>query len=364
MAAALLVLLTVALAFANGANDVSKGVATLVGAGVTDLRRALRWGTAWTVAGGVTAAFAAQELVAVFSGKGILTAPAAGPALLSAVACGALGWLLIATRTGMPVSTTHALVGGLVGAGIAAVGPGGVRWAAVGARTALPLAASPLLALALISAALPLMRVAFRRFNRYCVCLERAEPVVATTGTALALVPAPSLHVLAGTECPPVVVARMNAMDSLHWLSAGFASFARGLNDTPKILALGVATAAAAGIPVRWFFALVALAMGAGSYCAGTRVTETLAGKVTRITADEGFGGNLVTSVLVGLASALALPVSTTHVSSGAIVGVGLHRRDVRWRVVRDMVLAWLVTLPTAGVIAGVTYAALARLGD
>src|SRR3989441_1045725 len=138
--AALLVLLTVALAFANGADDVSKGVATLVGA----------------------------------------------------------------------------------------VGPGGVRWAAVGARTALPLAASPLLALALISAALPLMRVAFRRFNRYCVCLERAEPVVATTGTALALVPAPSLHVLAGTECPPVVVARMNAMDSLHWLSAGVPSFARG----------------------------------------------------------------------------------------------------------------------------------------
>ncbi|TMC55544.1 MAG: hypothetical protein E6J20_00325 [Chloroflexi bacterium] len=112
---ALLVTLTLVVAFANGANDVSKGVATLVGSGVTDLRRALFWGTAWTVAGGVIAAFASQGLVAVFSGKGLLDATP-GTHFLVSVAVGAIGWLIIATRTGLPVSTTHSLVGRSAGA--------------------------------------------------------------------------------------------------------------------------------------------------------------------------------------------------------------------------------------------------------
>ena len=362
MAAAFLILLTLVVAFANGGNDVSKGIATLVGAGVTDLRRALYWGTAWTVAGGIAAAFASQGLVAVFSGNGLLAAPPTGPALLAAIAAGAIGWLIIATRTGMPVSTTHALVGGLVGAALAAPGIGGVNWVVVVKKTALPLAVSPMLSLVLMMVVFPLIGLAFRRFNRYCVCVERTAPVVAAAGAA-AVAQGWSLHVIAAADCPPQVVARINAMSSLHWLSAGCTSFFRGLNDTPKILAIGVAAAATGGIGAHWFFALVALAMGAGSYVAGRRVTETLAAKVTRISPDDGFAGNLVTAALVGLASFLALPVSTTHVSSGAILGIGLHRKDVRWRVVRDIGLAWVVTLPVAGTIAGMAYAAIRRVG-
>jgi len=359
----LLVALTLIVAFANGANDVSKGVATLVGSGVTDLRRALFWGTAWTVAGGVIAAFASQGLVAVFSGKGLLAAPVSGPAFLGAIAAGAIGWLIVATRTGMPVSTTHSLVGGLVGAALAAQGVAGVNWGGVIRKTALPLAVSPLLSLALMVAVFPLIGLAFRRFNRYCVCVERTESVVAVAGSAAALARGSSLHVIAGAGCPPAVVARMNAMDSLHWLSAGCTSLFRGMNDTPKILAIGAAAGTSAGIGAHWLFLLAALAMGVGSSVAGRRVTETLAGKVTRIAPDDGFAGNLVTSALVGLASFLALPVSTTHVSSGAILGIGLHRKDVRWRVVRDIALAWVVTLPVAAVIASLTYLALSRLG-
>lgn len=359
---ALLVALTLILAFANGANDVSKGVATLVGSGVTDLRRALRWGTAWTVAGGIAAAFAARGLVAVFSGKGLLAAPP-GPEFLVAVAAGAIGWLIIATRTGLPVSTTHSLVGGLVGAALTAQGAGGVNWAGVMTKTALPLALSPVLSLALMLAVFPLIGLAFRRFNRYCVCVERTEPVVVMSGSTAAFAQGSSLHVIAGADCPSQVVARLQAMDSLHWLSAGCTSFLRGLNDTPKILALGVAAAATAGVGAHGFFALVALAMGAGGYIAGRRVTKTLAGKVARISPDDGFAGNLVTSALVGLASFFSLPVSTTHVAAGAIIGIGAHQRDVRWKMVRDMVLAWVVTLPVAGIIASLTYIAITRLG-
>src|SRR3989449_9360072 len=104
-AAALLVALTLVVAFANGANDVSKGVATLVGSGVTDYRRAILWGTVWTVAGGVAAAFASQGLVAVFSGDGGVATPPVGPAFLGAVPRGALGWLVPATPTGLAVRT-------------------------------------------------------------------------------------------------------------------------------------------------------------------------------------------------------------------------------------------------------------------
>src|SRR5512141_3295204 len=117
-----LVLLTLGLAFANGANDVSKGIATLVGSGTTRYRTAVAWGTAWTLAGGLAAAFFSQGLVATFSGKGLLASPPSGSGFLLAVGCGAIGWLLFANRTGLPVSTTHALTGALCGAGIAAAG--------------------------------------------------------------------------------------------------------------------------------------------------------------------------------------------------------------------------------------------------
>jgi len=362
MGAVILVLLTLAVAYTNGANDVSKGVATLVGSGVTDLRNALRWGTAWTVAGGIAATFAARGLVAVFSGRGLLVAPPSSDFLV-AVAAGAIGWLIIATQTGLPVSTTHSLVGGLVGVGIAAGGVGGIQWAGVATKVAVPLAVSPLVALALMMVVYPLIGPAFRRVNRYCVCVEREERLVLTAGQAAALTSGSAMRVIAGADCRNAVVARVNAMDSLHWVTSGATSFFRGMNDTPKILALGALAAGAAGITTEWFFLLVALAMGGGSYIAGRRVTETLAGKVTTIRHDDGFAANLVTSALVALASIYALPVSTTHVSTGAITGVGARKAEVRWRVVRDMAVAWLVTLPIAGILAVVAYAALSHLG-
>lgn len=359
MAAAIILVLTLGLAFANGANDVSKGIATLVGSGVTDYKRAVLWGTLWTVAGGVLAAFLASELAATFSGRGLLATTPDGQAFLVAVASGATLWLAVATLTGLPVSTTHALLGGLVGAGIAAKGFGGVLWAAVATKVALPLAVSPMLSLALIAAPFPVIGLAFRRLNAYCVCVERRELVLATAGGQALRTGRRSLAVVTGMDCPPQVISRLNAMDSLHWLSAGLTSLFRGLNDAPKLLAIGVVAAATSGVSQQSFYVLVALAMGAGSYVAGSRVTATLAGKVTRLSPDDGFAANLVTSVLVGVASQLSLPVSTTHVSSSAVIGVGLHRGDVRWSMVRDMALAWLVTLPVSGLLAAAAFSLL-----
>ena len=161
----------------------------------------------------------------------------------------------------------------------------------------------------------------------------------------------------------PAVTARVSVLDGLHWLSSALTSFARGLNDTPKIVALGVAASVVLAIDGSSFYVLVALFIGAGSLIGGFRVTETLARKVTPMTPGEGFAANLVTTLLVGLASLYALPVSTTQVSSSAIIGIGLRRggRGVHWGKVREMLFAWVITLPAAALAAGGAYALFSR---
>jgi len=348
MLAILLLALTLVVAFANGANDVSKGIATLVGSGVSNYRRAITWGSLCTVAGALTAAFASQGLVATFSGKRILTHATTSTSFLLAIAFGAIVWLIIATRTGMPVSTTHSLAGALIGAGIMQAGLHGVIWSALATKIALPLVASPVMSLALLLLLLPLLRPVIARFDRYCVCVEQTTAI---TPEGVAFRDAMPVVEIGSAQSCSTAVARVSAIDSLHWISAGATSFFRGLNDTPKILALAVAAAVTVGGSLS-LYGLVALAMGAGSVAAGFRVTRTLAEKVTRIAPANGLAANLVTSLLVGAASSFALPVSTTHVSSGAIVGVGLSHRDVQWKIVGEMLLAWVVTLPVSALLA------------
>ncbi len=344
-----LIALTLGVAFANGANDVSKGIATLAGSGVSNYRRAIAWGSLCTVGGALTAAFASQGLVATYSGKGILTQSTASTNFLLAIAFGAIGWLIIATRIGMPVSTTHSLTGALIGAALMQSGPNGVVWRALATRVALPLAASPMMSLVLLLVILPLLRPFIAHFDRYCVCVEQSAAI---TPEGIALRDSLPVVEVGSVQSCSTAVARVSAIDSLHWISSGATSFFRGLNDTPKILALGVAAALTLGVGQLPLYALVALAMGVGSIVAGFRVTRTLAEKVTRISPSNGFAANLVTSILVGAASRFALPVSTTHVSSGAIIGVGISRREVQWKIVGEMVLAWLVTLPASAILA------------
>ena len=349
MVSVVLIVLTLVVAFANGANDVSKGIATLVGSGVSNYRRAVAWGSLCTVAGALTAAIASQGLVATFSGKDILTQDAVSTNLLLATALGAIAWLIVATRTGMPVSTTHSLTGALIGAAFMQAGMHGVIWRALATRVALPLVVSPVIALLILLLILPPLRPIIARFDHYCVCMEQTAAV---TPEGIAFRGAMPVVEAGSTQSCSNAVSRVSAIDGLHWISSGAASFFRGLNDTPKILALGITAGITLGVGRLPQYALVALAMGIGSIVAGARVTRTLAEKVTRIAPANGLMGNLVTAALVGAASQFALPVSTTHVSSGAIVGIGLSQRDVHWKIVREMLLAWLITLPASALLA------------
>lgn len=368
----LLFLAVAALAYANGSNDVSKGIATLVGSGVANHRRAMFWGAAWTVAGSLVAGIFSKALVATFS-KGVINPHVQlSDAFPLAVLIGAIGWILFATRAGLPVSTTHAITGALCGAAIVAFGWQGVLWASLGHKILLPLLFSPLISLAALWLLFPALRSVFAPLNRRCACAE-ARPVqtavaAALTGIVVGDVGLPTMRVvvdhLDNCRARSTAVAGIALGDGLHWLSSGLTSFARGLNDAPKIVALGLGLTLILHRDSTFLFVVVALAMGIGSLAAGQRVTKTLAEKITAMNAVEGLSANLVTSFLVAFASRWGLPVSTTHVSAGAITGVGLCRnqRAVQWKTVGSMLQAWVITLPASAALAGASWWILDKL--
>jgi PiT family inorganic phosphate transporter len=368
-------LFVIALAYANGANDVSKAIATLVGSGVTNYRTAILWGTVWTVAGAGASAWLATAMVHTFS-KGLIEPGVTIPPILAvSVLTGALGWVLFASRTGLPVSTTHALTGAIVGGGLIAFGHQGLIWSAIAGKIALPLLLSPVLAFSVSVLLHPLIRLVAARWEGTCLCVmptARALVTIDARGMTRTLLQTSAFGrpvIAVPTQCDRAGLSGLViGLDSIHWISSGLASLARGTNDAPKIVAMLVLgnAAAAWSSPSAQVIAIagVALAMGLGSYLGGFRVTEVLAEKVTRMDHAEGLSANLTTSSLVLVSATMGLPVSTTHVSSSAIIGIGLLKglRAVRWTTVRDMVLAWIVTLPAGGLLAGLAYVILAKL--
>src|SRR4051794_36416223 len=242
MSLALILVAVVALAYANGANDNFKGVATLLGSGTTDYRRALAWATVTTLIGSLAAALLAGELLKRFSGRGLVAdVLVADPHFVAAVALGAGLTVLLATRLGMPVSTTHGLVGALVGAGWAA--GSSVQLAKLGADFFLPLLLSPVIALVAICVLYPafrLLRVRLGVTESMCICAgnEVLEVMPACWAEPLVIQRVQQLSLSVGTA----VTCRKRyqgyvlglgvgaVLDRLHFLSAGVASFARGLN--------------------------------------------------------------------------------------------------------------------------------------
>lgn len=366
------------IAYVNGANDVSKGIATLVGSGITTYKRAILWGAIWTGIGGLAGALLAGAMVETF-GKGLLVSGVI-PTLAATVATiiGAGAWIAIATRTGLPVSTTHAIVGSIAGVGTMAYGLDGFNWVALGSKAALPLLLSPIVAL-LVTVALLKGWTALsggpgsQKADCLCVVMEPpklladADSVCCSTA---AVSPIRTGIVLApGTECggEDSGILRFTS-NHLHWLTSGGTSFARGMNDAPKIVALILVAGAASGTDVAIepiSFVQVTLGMVAGSWIGGRRVTGVMAEKVTRMDHHEGFVANLVTAAMVGPGAALGLPMSTTHVSSGAIIGLGSQDPGrLNWKTVRRIVLAWIITVPAAAVLGIAVFEILRFLGS
>jgi PiT family inorganic phosphate transporter len=314
-------------------------------------------------------------MVNTFSHGLVQTSTIIEPAATLAVLTGAMAWVLFASHTGLPVSTTHALTGAIVGTGFVAFAGEGLIWSAIGKKIVLPLLFSPFLAFTVSLLIHPAVRALARKWEGACLCaMPASRALVAidahggtrtlfqTTSFGSPVMAVPSQCDRAGLQ--GLVVG----LDTIHWISSGLASFARGTNDAPKIVAillLGSATTAWPSASSQLAaFGGVALAMGLGSYFGGLRVTEVLAEKVTRMDHSEGLSANLTTSLLVLVSGTLGLPVSTTHVSSSAIIGIGLLKgwNSVRWTTVRGMVLAWVVTLPASALLACIAYLILTRV--
>lgn len=368
MTIVLLFLTVCFLAFSNGANDNFKGVASLFGSGAASYRTALAWATITTLAGSLSALFLAQTLLIKFSGKGL--APdelTQSIPFITAVAAGAGMTVILATRLGFPISTTHALLGALTGSTLLATGT--IKFAALGTSFVLPLLLSPVVAVLLAI----LIYTSFRQIrqrksvsNLLCLCVEN-EPTLAascfvdSSGT-LVSGQNRSLIIDSQSACADRYAGVIfgfdlkKVVDALHFFSAGAVCFARGLNDTPKITALLLL---APGFNLQAKIALIAVVMAVGGLLNARRVAETMSHKITSISHGQGLSANLTTALLVIFASKLGLPVSTTHVSVGALFGIGLTTKNANNHMMASILLSWLLTLPCAALCASAVYAIL-----
>lgn len=357
------------LAYSNGANDNFKGVASLFGSGTCNYRTAISWATITTFAGSITSIFLAQTLLKKFSGKGIVPDHFVGSEyFLLAVAFGAGMTVIIATFTGFPISTTHALTGAIIGCGLVAVG-WQVNFSALGRGFVLPLLLSPVLAIAFAGVLYMFfhaLRVATGVSKEWCICVGTEERVVAMpqpasilTLRSRATARTVTLSVDEQESCRQRYAGHFlgfgsqQIVDAAHFLSAGTVSFARGLNDTPKIMALLLLWKA---LDSRWGFVAIALTMAIGGLLNAKKVAETMSIKITTMNHGQGFTANLTTAILVVSATLFGLPVSTTHVSVGSLFGIGVTTGEANLRMMSAIVLSWLITLPCAALVAGAVY--------
>lgn len=361
------------LAFANGANDNFKGVATLFGSKTTGYKGALLWATFTTLLGSLAAFLLANGLIDAFSGKGLV--PETVLTLKSfplAVGLAASVTVWLATRLGFPISTTHALVGSLVGAGLVASAIG-VHFENLIGTFFLPLLASPLFAIIGTVILHRILRTANRLLGirkETCLCVGREVVGVVPVGVspqqvALSLSASTSLAL----DTVPHCVERYSGnffgfcigplLDRLHYLSAGAVSFARGLNDTPKIAAILLAGSA---VDPMFSIVVVGLFMALGGWISAKKVAETLSLRITKMNHAQGLTANLVTSVLVILASRWGVPVSTTHVSCGSLFGLGAVTGNAQWKMIAGILTSWLITLPVAATLGGLFFFGLKRI--
>ncbi len=380
------------LAFFNGANDNFKGVATIYGSGLASYRTSLAWATVTTAAGAMLAPTLAPGLIGMFKAKGLVPdAIAMAPDFMAAAVAGAATTVALATRLGMPVSTTHALTGGLVGAGLIA-SSGDLNAAKLGKAFVLPLLAGPFVAafLAAIAALLSGLAAGWMKWTRIdadevarleaeakaqideakreldaelgndAPAAADAKPKKAPVRTRTA---GKDDWVCCGTDAKPrkwPVRTGDRVLGVFHFLSAGAVSFARGVNDAPKLMALGFAAGALGG-GVTFSVGVVTVAMSVGGIVMSRRIAETMSKKISKIDPGTGVIANSTAAMLVIFGSFYKLPLSTTHVTTGGIVGVGATKGTVAWKVMGQIGLAWITTLPMGVAISAVLYLIISR---
>ncbi|MDD4775476.1 MAG: inorganic phosphate transporter [Syntrophomonas sp.] len=304
--------------YINGFHDTANAIATSVSTKAVSPRNAVIISATFNFLGAISG-----TAVAATIGKNIVAEADVVPLVIIAALIGAIFWNLFTWYFGIPSSSSHALIGGLVGAVIARHGTAAVLWDGL-LRIVAGLVTSPLIGLVMGSLIMTLLFWIFRN----------SSPV------------------------------RINLrFRSLQVLTACMASFAHGSNDAQK--SMGIITMALVGagmidtfVVLPWVKVACALAMSAGTAFGGWRIIRTMGGKIFRIEPINGFAADFTSASVIYGASLMGIPVSTTHVVSSSIMGVGAAKRikGVRWNIARQIVVAWFVTIPSAAFVAMICY--------
>jgi PiT family inorganic phosphate transporter len=316
----LLVALALLFDFLNGLHDAANSIATIVATRVLSPPLAVLWAAFFNFAAiGVFGVHVAQTV-----GKGIVHADIIDPTVVFAALTGAIAWNVITWLKGIPSSSSHALIGGLLGAGLAKIGPSSIVWSGVG-KTVAGIFAAPAIGMAI--ALLLVLAVAWA-----CIRLT------------------------------PLQVDRR--FRRLQLISAALYSLGHGGNDAQKTMGIITVLLYSQGllggefhVPV-WVVLSCYAAIALGTLSGGWRIVHTMGSKITRLTPAQGFCAETGGAITLFMATFGGVPVSSTHTITGSIVGVGAARRlsAVRWNVASSIVVAWFVTLPASAAVSAAAY--------
>jgi inorganic phosphate transporter, PiT family len=315
-----LIIVALAFDFLNGLHDAANSIATIVSTRVLKPRYAVAWAAFFNFV-----AFLFFGLhVAQTLGTGIIDPHIVDARVIFGALMGAIAWNLITWGLGIPSSSSHALVGGLIGAGVAKVGLAAIEWNGV-TKTGLAIVGSPLLGFLLALLLMLAVSWVFVRMTPYAVD---------------------------------------STFRTLQFVSASFYSLGHGGNDAQKTMGIIAVLLYSQGmlgsefyVPF-WVVLTCQIAMGLGTLFGGWRIVKTMGSKITRLAPVQGFCAETGGAITLFLATWLGIPVSTTHTITGAIIGVGTARKvsAVRWSVAQNIVVAWIVTIPASAAIAALSY--------
>ena len=322
----LVIVLAIAFDYVNGFHDTANAIATSVATRALAPRYAILMATGFNFIG----AFAGTAVAKTIA-SGLVDEASTTQVVIAAALIGAIIWNLITWQQGLPSSSSHALIGGLLGATIVAAGTGALNVNGIVNKVLIPMVTSPLLGFALAFALMVTLYWVFRRSKR--------KPMAAR-------------------------------FRRLQIGSAAFMAFAHGSNDAQKTMGIITLALLSAGViddftVPTWVIIVSASALSLGTAVGGWRIMHTMGQRVAKLEPVHGFAAETTAaSILLGTAE-LGMPVSTTQVISGAIMGVGSSQglRHVRWGVARRILIAWVLTLPAAGILAALAWLALTAIG-
>ncbi|ESW87431.1 inorganic phosphate transporter [Mesorhizobium sp. M0761] len=309
--------------FLNGLHDAANSIATIVSTRVLRPQYAVLWAAFFNFIAFMFFGLHVAETV----GKGIVDVSIVTPAVIFSALVGAIVWNIVTWIAGIPSSSSHALIGGLVGAGVAKAGPGAIVWTGLG-KTVAAIVVSP------------------------------------ATGFVLALVLILAVSWLFVRQTPFAVDSTFRVM---QFFSASLYSLGHGGNDAQKTMGIIAVLLYSQGmlggtfyVPL-WVVLTCQTALALGTLFGGWRIVHTMGSKITRLNPMQGFCAETGGAITLFAATWLGVPVSTTHTITGAIIGVGAARRvsAVRWGIAGNIVIAWIVTLPATAAISALTYLAV-----